>query len=230
MVVAIIVAAGEGKRMGRQRGKQFLPLLGKPLLAHTLQAFQDCPRIDKVIVVTPKERVDFCQGGVVKKYSFSKVMKVTAGGVERQDSVYCGLQQLPSGTSVVVIHDGARPLITPDLLTGSLDALPGWDGVVVAVPAVDTLKELEPDYKINRTVDRQKIYTAQTPQVFPAGVITRAYERAVADGHHGTDDSSLVERAGYRVRIIESSPENIKITTSVDLLVAEAILKSRLKT
>lgn len=229
MIAAIVVAAGEGKRMGSAGGKQFISLAGKPLLAHTLQAFQDCGSIDRIVLVTREESVVYCRNEIVNQYGLDKVFKIIVGGIERQDSVYNGLRQLPEEASIAAIHDGARPLVTPDLIDRSVAALPGWDGVVVALPVVDTLKELEAGPKIGRTLERQKIYSAQTPQIFKLEALKSAYERAMLKAFYGTDDAALVERAGFRVRIVEGSPENIKVTTPVDLMVAEAILKARLK-
>jgi 2-C-methyl-D-erythritol 4-phosphate cytidylyltransferase len=182
-----------------------------------------------MILVTREEHISLCRDEIVSKYGLKKVVKIIVGGAERQDSVYNGLRQLPEATSVVVIHDGARPLVTSDLVTRSVAALPGWDGAVVAVPVPDTLKEIEAGYRISRTLERQKIFAAQTPQTFRSEVLKSAYERAMLKGFYGTDDAALVERAGFRVRVVEGSPENIKVTTPVDLLIAEAILQSRLK-
>lgn len=229
MVVAIIVAAGEGKRMEGFGGKQFLPLLGKPLLAHTLQAFQECQTVEKIIVVTAEEKIGFCLKQVVDKYGFSKVLAVIPGGLKRQDSVGHGLEALPKETSVVLVHDGARPLVSAELINRAVESLEGWDGAVLAVPLVDTIKKVEAGCKISQTIDRTKLYAAQTPQVFPVDVLKKAYGRAKSEGTYGTDDSYLVERAGFRVRVVVGSPDNIKVTTPIDLLVAEAIIKKRLK-
>ncbi len=224
--VAVIVAAGRGERMRLEGGKQYILLGGKPILAHTLQVFEDCTPIHQVIVVANPEDIKFCRHEIVEKYGLSKVLEVVAGGPKRQDSVYNGLQALPEGTTTVIIHDGARPLVTPQIIEKAISALKGWDGVVVGVPATDTIKEVE-DERIARTRPRAKLWCAQTPQVFKLKSLLEAHKQAKSDNFYGTDDAILLERMGYRIRMIMGSYENIKITTPEDLIVAEAILKRR---
>ncbi len=226
MNVALIAAAGIGKRMG-SRGKQYLLLRGEPMLVHTLRAFQNCPVIQQTIVVTSKENLQRCRD-LVRHYQFSKVYQVVEGGRERQDSVYNGLKVLPEGTEIVAVHDGARPLVTPDIIESSLNKLENWDGVVVGVPAKDTLKRVEGN-QVTETLDRQKIWHIQTPQIFWRDLLVRAYQKARDQGFYGTDDAVLMEQMGYRIRIAMGSYENIKITTAEDLLAAEAILDRRAK-
>lgn len=210
--------------MGGQ-GKQYLLLRGEPLLAHTLRAFQDCSVIQQIVLVTKKEDLERCQQ-LVEEYRFDKVCQVAEGGAERQDSVYNGLKFLPGGTRIVAVHDGARPLITPEIVERSIAKLEDWDGLVVGVPAKDTLKQVEGE-RIIETLPRQQIWYIQTPQVFVANLLVQAYEKAEQDNYRGTDDAVLMERLGYSIRIVEGSYENIKITTLEDLAAAEAILARR---
>lgn len=224
MNVALIAAAGIGKRMGSQ-GKQYAALLGEPVLAHTLRAFQDCPEVQEIIVVANARDLDRCQA-VAKDHGIAKVREVVPGGEERQDSIYNGLMALPQGTQVVVVHDGARPLITPNIISSAFSKLDGWDGVVVGVPAKDTLKRVNGE-QVVETLDRRDLWHVQTPQVFKAEMLARAYKKARNEGFYGTDDAVLMERLGFRIRMIFGSYGNIKITTPEDLVAAEAILKNR---
>lgn len=235
---ALIVAAGKGQRMRAEAsslarwgfsevgmGKQYLSLCGEPLLAHTLRALQGCDSIHQIVVIVNEGDIEVCWR-LVEEHDISKVSEITVGGEERQDSVGNGLRVLPRDTGVVVIHDGARPLILPRLIEEAISALSGWDGVVLGVPVRDTVKFVEGE-RIVQTLDRSKLWCIQTPQVFPRHLLEEAHERARGDGFYGTDDAVLLERLGYRVRVIMGSYENIKITVPEDLLVAEAILKRR---
>lgn len=225
MNVALIAAAGIGKRMGG-RGKQYLSLRGEPMLVLALDAFQDCSAIDRIIVVVSKEDVLRCQD-LIERYELTKVCKVVAGGRERQDSVYNGLKALPHETKIVAVHDGARPLVTSEMIESSLTKLEGWDGVVVGVPVKDTLKRVKGD-KVVETLDRREIWHIQTPQIFFADLLIKAYQKARDQSFYGTDDAVLMERMGYRIRVELGSYDNIKITTPEDLIAAEAILAQRL--
>ncbi len=224
MIVAIIAAAGIGRRMGGG-GKQFLLLKGDPVLAHSVRVFQNCSQVHQIIVVTNEADARRCRE-LVQSYQFDKVERIIVGGEERQDSVFNGLQVLPKATETVIIHDGARPLVTPEIIKHSLDALEGWDGVVVAVPIKDTLKLVEME-NVVETLDRERIWQAQTPQIFKANLLAEAYRVARKNGYHGTDDAALMERLAYKIRVAVGSYENIKITTSEDLGIAEAILAMR---
>lgn len=224
MNVAIIAAAGIGKRLGGQ-GKQYLLLRNEPLLAHTLRVFQECSLIGQIIVVNNKEDIHRCQE-LVSSYQFDKVKQVIEGGSERQDSVANALGVLPGQTETVAVHDGARPLITQEIMERSFAELENWDGVVVGVPVKDTLKQVE-DKKIIKTLDRRNIWHIQTPQIFQTDLLIKAYQKAKDDGFYGTDDAALVERIDCRVGIVPGSYENIKITTPEDLVIVEAILAGR---
>jgi len=227
MNVALIVAAGIGKRMGVEGGKQFLPLAGKPLLAHTLSSFEQASLIDAIIIITTDDGFDRCLK-IIDEYRILKADKVVIGGAERQDSVYNGLMAASDFEKVetVVVHDGARPLIEPLLIDDAIKNLNGYDGVVVGVPAKDTVK-LVHDGVVSQTLKREEVWQIQTPQVFRQDILLQAHEKAKAEAFYGTDDAVLVERSGGKVKVILGSDENIKVTTPVDLVAAEAILKSR---
>lgn len=224
--VAIIVAAGQGSRMGTKINKQYLMLLDKPVLAHTIETFEKHPLIDGIIVITRQEEINFCRDNVILPYCYHKVIEVIAGGKERQDSVYLGLKALPFLCETVVVHDGARPLITPKIIEDAIIAGRKEGAAVVAVPVKDTVKREKGGY-VTETIPRKEIWAVQTPQVFDRMTIQKAYQSAYDEGYYGTDDASLVERLGKPVKIVLGSYENIKITTPEDLDIGEAILKRR---
>lgn len=224
--IAIVLAAGQGKRMGYSLNKQYLHLLDKPVLAHTLQAFEQEPLIDGVIVVAKSSEIEYCQEKIVKAFDLRKVIKVTSGGKERQDSVYAGIQHLPDECNLVVVHDGARPLITPKIVENAILEGSKEGAAIVAVPVKDTIKRQRGNY-VSKTIPREEIWAVQTPQVFSRKIILEAYETAYNHGYYGTDDASLVERIGKPVKIVPGSYDNIKITTPEDLDIGKAILRRR---
>jgi len=228
-VAAIIPAAGKGKRMGHTAPKHFMHLEGKPILAYTLEAFEKCPAIDYVLMVVRSGEEEYCLSEVVERYGFKKVLRIVIGGEKRQDSVYRGIKELDKDTDIVVVHDGVRPFVSPDLISETIRLAMYVDGVVAALPVKDTLKEVSEEGLIKGTPHRESMWYAQTPQTFKKRVLEEAFVRAYNDNFYGTDESSLVERVGGKVRIIEGSPENIKITTKEDLLHAELILRMRKK-
>lgn len=224
-IVAIVPAAGLGKRLGPGTNKPFHMLFGKPLLVWTLERLESSPEIKEIIPVLKEE--DMQSGAeVLEKYSFSKIKRLVRGGAERQDSVYNGLRQLDGRTDIVFIHDGARPFISRNIIKNSIGSIKGFDGVVVGVPVKDTIKEAE-DGVIRRTLPRSPLWAIQTPQVFLYEPLIRAYNKAMEDKFYATDDSALVERLGGKIRIIMGSYENIKITTPEDIVFAECLLKHR---
>ncbi len=223
---AIIVAGGVGARFGRSGGKQLAAVVGIPVLAHTLAAFERASSIDEVIVVVHPERV----GEYAAQVSESeKVSGIVAGGDTRQASVAAGLEVLSDGVDVVVVHDGARPLVTPETIDASVAALDdaAADGVVVGHPSYDTIKRVNADGAVVGTEDRSALWVAQTPQVFRAARLRAAYASAWQAGFLGTDDASLVERDGGRIVMLLGPRENLKVTVPEDLLVVERILQSR---
>ena len=197
--------------------KVFAPLGGKPALAHVLDAFQSCNSIDQIVVVVSKENLERCRK-LIAREGWSKPIEVCAGGKRRQDSVAAGLNQL-NNCDWVVIHDGARPLITRDLIERGLKEAQETGAAVAAIPVTDTIKVAGGDRIVHQTPPRQNLWAVQTPQVFRFGIISEAYKQAKGEV---TDDASLVEQLGYKVKLYMGAYDNIKITTSYDLLIAEA--------
>lgn len=220
--LALITAAGKGQRMQSSTPKQYLSLGGKPILAQTLQVFEDCSPIDGIYVIVPEEQMDMVQKEIVEKYYFKKVLKLVRGGKIRQHSVWNGLQAISGGCSIVVVHDGVRPLISSRLIARSIETAQKSGAAVVGVLARDTVKRAAPGKKI-QTLPREEIWLAQTPQTFQFPLIMKAYQKAHRDDFLGTDDACLVERMGYPVTLIPGDYSNIKITTPEDLILAEAL-------
>lgn len=226
--IALIPAAGMGKRMGSSINKQYLHLDGMPIVARTISVFEQSPLIDAIYLVIPAEEIPYCREHVVEAYRFGKVVEIIPGGKERQHSVMNGLRGMRKHTSdndVILIHDGVRPLISEDVLRESIVAASTCDGAVVAVPVKDTIKSVD-NTTITGTPDRTTLWQAQTPQTFRYSVIYSAHMAAEADNYLGTDDSSLVERTGGHVRIVRGDYRNIKLTTPEDLILAEAFFAS----
>ncbi len=222
---AIIVAAGSGRRMGQGTPKQFLSLAGKPLLYHTLSAFESTEEISEIVLLVPDEWTGRCRTEIIEKFGFKKISEVLPGGAERQDSVGIGLERSDPDCGIVVVHDGARPLVSEALIRACIAAAADYGAAVAAIPVADTLKAVKPDAKIEETISREGLWQAQTPQSFRRDVITKAFEKARAEGFRGTDDAALVEKTGDSVVVVQGSPFNLKITTPDDLLLAEAFLK-----
>lgn len=223
-MTAIVPAAGLGLRFGEGGRKPFARLLGKPLLRWVMEALESSPEVAGIIAVLRDEDRQEAEDVLSE---FSKVRAVAPGGRERQDSVLSGLRQARDGARTVLIHDGARPLVSAALIRDTLGGLAGFDGAVAAVPPKDTIKEAGSDRVVSRTLRRDALWAVQTPQVFAFDTLMEAYERAAREGFYSTDDSALVERVGGRVNIVMGSYENIKITTPEDLVVAEALLRAR---
>jgi 2-C-methyl-D-erythritol 4-phosphate cytidylyltransferase len=218
-VAAIIVAAGDSQRMGGV-DKMFAPLCGRPVLARVIDTFQKCKRIDQIIVVMSSKNIEQCRR-LVALEGWSKVKDVCLGGKQRQDSVAEGLKRLKYG-EWVVIHDGARPLVTIDLIEKGLDVAKETGAAVAALPVTDTIKVAGADAIVRQTLSRQNLRAVQTPQIFRIDVIMNTYRHVFGDV---TDDASLVEKAGYKVKLYPGSYDNIKITTPADLAMAEALWK-----
>ncbi|MBS0013967.1 MAG: 2-C-methyl-D-erythritol 4-phosphate cytidylyltransferase [Desulfobacterales bacterium] len=227
MASAVIVAAGRGVRMCSPVAKQFLALGDIPVLARTLQVFAAHPRIADICLVVPDADFAFCRQSVLPLVQTQKPVKLTAGGAKRQDSVQCGLNSLDRPEKIVVIHDGVRPFVTAELISGCIDKAAETGACIAGIPAAETLKQVGAGNMIVQTVSRDGIWLAQTPQAFDFGLIQRAFEKAGADGFLGTDDASLVERMGVSVAIIEGSRSNIKITTPADLEMAARLLQNQ---
>jgi 2-C-methyl-D-erythritol 4-phosphate cytidylyltransferase len=220
--IAIIPAAGIGSRMHADRAKQMLELGGTPLIVHTLGRFEECEAIDRIILVLQPNLTSEVLG-LISRHNLKKITRVVAGGPERQDSVYRGLQVIkPEEAAVIAVHDAVRPFVRPDEIKTVVERAARTGAALMALAATDTIKQVRSG-RVQRTLDRRRIYYAQTPQAFHYPVIREAYERAYADGFMATDDSQLVERIGKRVSVIEGSQINIKITRPFDLKVAEVI-------
>ena len=221
---AVIVAAGKGKRMGTEISKQFLPLCGKEILSHTVEKFEAANDIRDIVLVTGQDSLQDVRD-MVQEYNWKKVVSVVAGGKERQDSVWNGLQAVNADTEIVLIHDGVRPFVTEEILKDSIETAMEMGGCVAGVPAKDTIKVCNEENIAVATPDRSTLWQIQTPQTFRKELILQAYAQAKEDGFTGTDDASLAEHSGYPVKVIMGSYRNIKITTKEDLLVGEAFLK-----
>jgi len=222
---AIITAAGAGVRMGGGQAKQFMDLDGRPLLATTVERFERAPDIDGIVLVVPSGKVDDCRDGMVKRYGLSKVVKVVAGGKRRQDSVRLGLEGTEGRYPLVLIHDGVRPLVPPDLIRRILKAMNRYRAVIPALAVKETIKEADNTGLVLKTQDRRGLWLVQTPQAFRYEDILQAHRRALAEKwEEMTDDALLLERMGVPVHIIEGAEENMKITTPRDLELARFFL------
>ncbi len=218
---AVVVAAGRGTRMGTAESKQYLLLDGKPIVVHTLETLQHVSDIDAVVLVVGEEDLERSQA-LVEKFCLTKVKAVVAGGAERQDSVYSGLLVLERlGMQWILVHDAVRPFAAEDRIAACYRAARHTGGAVLAVPVKDTVKIVDPSGLILQTPDRRSLWAVQTPQVFRLFVLKQAHEFAQAEGFTGTDDASLLERAGFPVTVVEGRYDNIKITTPEDLALAD---------
>ncbi len=221
-VLAIIPSAGLGKRIGTGR-KNYLPLQGKPVLAHTLEALEGCGLIDSIIIAARTKKT---VAEIVEKYGFKKIKQIVAGGRTRQDSVSNALKAAKEDYDVILVHDGARPLITRDVITRTIKSALIHGAAITAVPVKDTIKEVNSG-RVKKTIPRDALWSVQTPQAFRSEILIKAHKKAQKDHFTGTDESSLVERLRQKVVIVEGSYENIKITTREDIPIAEGILRRR---
>ena len=223
---AVIVSAGLARRMGGI-DKVLAPLGELPVLVHTLYAFQDCPVIDEIIVVAREDLVVEV-GRLCREFNLDKVRKVIVGGQERIHSVQAGLREADPEADLIAIHDGARPLVPQEVIRDAVARAALTGAAAPAVPLTDTIKRTE-DGLVAETVDRSQLWAVQTPQVFEAGLIKAATQKAIDDGELLTDDCGAVERMGMKVTLTSGSQENIKITTPLDLILGEAILQARVE-
>lgn len=224
MNFGIIVAAGKSERMGPGVDKAFLSMGMKPVLAYSLTAFENCPDIDGVVLVVRKDRLDTARG-LVQIFGCSKVQRIIAGGQQRQDSVAGGLAAVPDEAVVVAVHDGARPCVTPALISETIKAARRYGSGVAALKVTDTIKEVQRGLLVHSTVDRSRLWAVQTPQAFRADILRKAFEHVKAKHKTVTDEASAVELLGEAVHLVPSVPANIKITTPDDLALASALLK-----
>jgi len=224
-VNAIIVAAGSSERFGGAVPKQFKEICGCPLLSWAVSRFEAARGIDQIVVVVAKEYLLYTSQQVIDPYDFRKVAKIVVGGESRRESVLKGLEALPISTDYVAIHDGARPLVAPVDIDRAVEVALTERAVVVAAKATDTVKRSKDGYILS-TLERDSLYLAQTPQVFQYDLIMAAHKEAADSGgaDHFTDDAAMVEARGFKVKIVEPSRPNFKVTTRDDLVLVEALL------
>ncbi len=220
----IIPAAGSGTRMGANVPKPLISLGDKTILEHTIARFLEIPEVEQIIVATPGVHME----NIRKLLSGLKEgvkLEVIEGGKERQFSIFNALQKVDVASDLVAVHDAVRPFIRSALIKKCMGMAAQYDGAIIGVPAKDTIKKVGEDEVIHETPDRSNLWQAQTPQIFKKEVLMKAYEDAIKHQFVGTDDASLVERIGGKVRIVEGDRENLKITYPIDLKVAELMLK-----
>ncbi|WP_066380998.1 MULTISPECIES: 2-C-methyl-D-erythritol 4-phosphate cytidylyltransferase [unclassified Anabaena] len=222
----LIPAAGVGKRMGSDRNKLLLEVRSQPLLAWTLKAAQAATEISWIgIISQPTDWPEFKE--ILANLNLTKPVELIIGGATRQESVYNGLKALPKAAEQVLIHDGARCLVTPELLNSCAQAIRHCSGLIAAVPVKDTIKVVDENGIIQSTPDRRNLWAAQTPQGFNVKLLQQCHDEGVRQGWEVTDDAALFEKCGIPVRIVEGEETNLKITTPQDLAIAEFILSSR---
>ena len=222
MTTAIILAAGKSERMGSGVDKAFLSLVNKPVVAWSLLAFERCADIDRIVLVVRKDQV-VASKAVVKMFGISKIDKIVAGGAKRQESVAAGLAACDLDTRCVVVHDGARPMVTPELISEVVKQAKKVPAVTVGRPMTDTVKICEKGSTVTKSVDREKLWTVQTPQAFQAKELRAAYKQL--GSKEVTDDCMAIELNGGAVKIVENLKPNFKITTVEDLQLAATLLK-----
>lgn len=226
--VAIIPAGGSGKRLGADIAKQYLSLDGLPVLVHATRVFQNSAMIADIVLVVPEDDLAFVRRQIVEKYGLSKVTAIVAGGGERQDSVRNGLAAITGRCDVVMVHDAVRPFVTEEMIVQVAKAAADDGAASIGVKVKDTIKETTDESIVTGTLPRRNLWQTQTPQAFRYDLLCRAHEAAAKDRYYGTDDASLLERIGVQVRMIAGSYENIKITTSEDLILAGVFMSKKI--
>lgn len=224
---AIIVAAGSASRM-QGIDKIMADLQGKPVIVHTMERFQNASCIDEIVVVARQDRIEIMER-LVQKYGINKVSAVVAGGESRMESVQAGLNAASKDTVLAAIQDGARPLVTEEIIKRTVDKALSYHAAAPAVPVKDTIKVVGPNGRVESTLDRENLRAVQTPQVFDRDLLVAAWQRARKEKLTYTDDCGAMEGLGVHVYLTEGSEENLKITTPLDMQVAELILKAREK-
>lgn len=219
-VIAIILAAGMGSRMGLGYNKIFFNF-AKPLICYTIEAFENNSNIDEIIIVSAKNEQKMFVN-ILNKKKYKKISKIVEGGETRQDSSRIGVEN--SDSDFVIVHDGARPFITQEIISDSIQNAKEFGSAIVAVPCKDTVKLAKENEIIKKTVDRSKLWMAQTPQTFQSDIILKAHQDAKENNFIGTDEASLIERVGGEVKLVMGSYDNIKVTTEEDLLLAQLII------
>jgi 2-C-methyl-D-erythritol 4-phosphate cytidylyltransferase len=226
VALAVIAAGGSGSRLGSPSSKFEHELCGKPLIMHSLEAFQAARPIDGIVLVVPDHRLGEWTVERLKELGISKAVSTAAGGATRQQSVFLGLKQIGDAEGVVVIHDAARPLVTAGMIEAVSSVPEGADGLITATGVIDTIKAVDGGF-VASTLERDRLVAVQTPQAFHLEVLRKAHFAAEADGYLGTDDAALVERIGGKVAVLQGSRDNIKVTYPEDLAIAEAIIIKR---
>ncbi len=229
LTAAIILAGGTGERFGKEGGKQLVEIAGKPVLTWSAEAFDAVGDVGLIVIVCPQDRTDEYLRRAIDPFPFVTPVVVAPSGSIRQESAFSGLEYVGDEFEYVALHDGARPLITPDLIEHTINTVKGHfdcDGAVVGHPTVDTLKVVE-DGVIMGTPDRSVFWNAQTPQVFRTGIYRRAHASALSDGFVGTDDASLIERLGGKILMVEGKRDNIKLTVPEDYEVLAAAVRHK---
>lgn len=223
-ICAIVLAAGQGKRMKSSIQKQYILLKEKPILYYSLKAFEDIKEIERIILVVGKGEVSYCRKEIIDKYGLQKVTDVIEGGKERYHSVYEGLKLLEKHCDYVLIHDGARPFITESIILNTIENVKKYKACAVGMPVKDTIKIVDEENFCVHTPERAKVWAVQTPQAFEYNIIKSAYDILMQKEIMVTDDAMVIEQfMNISVKLIEGTYENIKITTQEDLKVAETI-------
>lgn len=222
-VCTLIPAAGEGRRMAHVVKKPYLKFAEKPILAHTIQRFDQNSAVDAIFVIVDRDDFTLCEETVLRPYAFTKVQGLVAGGDTRQQSVYNGIRTLSADVDFVIVHDGVRPFVTDTIIFECLAAADAHGAAVTAIPVKDTIKIANPNRFIVETPDRDTLWAVQTPQVFRKSLLETAHQEAEARNITATDDASLIEKLGFPVKLVRGSEANLKITTPVDLQIAEVL-------
>ena len=225
MVTAIFPAAGKSRRMQSIKNKNFMKLDGVPILIRTLKKFSQSKKIDELIVAVAKSEFEIVVE-MLSRVEDLKPFQVVVGGSERQYSIANALKVIDKDCKIILVHDAARPLISVETIDKVIDAARNFGAAIAAVPEKNTIKIVDEENFVKDTPDRSKLFSIQTPQGFKKEILLQAYEQAAKDDFLGTDDSSLVEKIGVKVKIVESDYQNIKITTPEDILIAESFLKA----
>ncbi len=226
-ISAIIPAGGAGRRIKSKKAKQYLSLDQIPILIRTLNVFERIRMINEIILVVPENDLFYVQEELLPQYQLTKIKCVVAGGKERQDSVKNGLKEVNDKTDIVVIHDAVRPFINEKNISAVVSEAKKTGAATVGVRSKDTIKIIKRNNIVSATIPRDNVWLTQTPQAFKYTILIKAYDKAHKDKFYGTDDASLVERIGQKVKMVEGSYENIKITTPEDIIIAKALMKNK---
>ena len=229
MVSAVIVGGGKGRRIGAGMNKQYIKLANKEIIAWALDAFDKCNAVNEIVLVLPADEIEAFRKGLLKSYPVSKLRAIVPGGEERQDSVYNGLKSCNPETDIVLIHDGARPFVTGEIAEKVIDGARKYGACTAAVRVKDTIKAEGTDGMAEKSLDRNRLWSIQTPQGFIYSLIMKAHESIRSKGVKATDDTAIAELIGYKARLVEGSYFNIKITTPEDIVIGEAIAEKALE-